>query len=706
VTITRRVVRQRFVAAALALIVAIGVFTTVLVYRQDGPPAVTASSSAPGTRPQALLTAAPQVPAPNRDVAWASTGEAAGSWVSLTWGRATRVGMVRLYSAGDERRAPSSALLTFDDGSSVLATANAEGDTVATFPERTTSHLRITIAGAAPGADSVALAALSVDRSESGGFARASDTGSSRIDTSSGAAHGDDVLRDGDPTAGDAGGEWVAASDDKSPWVRVRWMHPAEVSSVQVLGPAATGVAAGSPAAELSGVVHFDDGSEVVVSGIAGGQDQPTTIAFAPRVVTSARLELMPPVPGADVGLRELRFYGPGMTPPRWPTSAAGYAAKPFTASCGSRPTSAVTPSAGDGLVLLCPSPGSAVSGTTTVRIATTPGLLLQVHAPVIDATSTTPLWRDVATATAGADGQVSVELDTTVMPHGPVTISVQVENASSTALPVQLFNTMGQPIASPGFAPDGLTLQWEDEFNRPLSISASGEDALYAAAKPTAGGMESFGEAAFADPAEGAGTVSTIDGYLRLRAEPTQGRTAAATQGQDHLSGMVSSLDAGGSGFSAQYGYFEARMLGAPGPGSWPAFWTLNTQSVTQDNDVVGEADVVELYGQNPMGSCHSLHHYDPSFKGGERATGKCLIDNGFPDWTTTWHTYGMRIVPDGAVFFIDGVQIADLKDLGRYDEPFFFMLNLALGGGWPVDLSATGGTTDLYVDWVRVYT
>jgi hypothetical protein len=32
--------------------------------------------------------------------------------------------------------------------------------------------------------------------------------------------------------------------------------------------------------------------------------------------------------------------------------------------------------------------------------------------------------------------------------------------------------------------------------------------------------------------------------------------------------------------------------------------------------------------------------------------------------------------------------------------------MVNLALGGGWPVDLSPTGEVSDLYIDWIRVWT
>jgi hypothetical protein len=33
------------------------------------------------------------------------------------------------------------------------------------------------------------------------------------------------------------------------------------------------------------------------------------------------------------------------------------------------------------------------------------------------------------------------------------------------------------------------------------------------------------------------------------------------------------------------------------------------------------------------------------------------------------------------------------------------FFMVNLALGGGWPIDLAAVQDRATAYVDYVRVY-
>jgi hypothetical protein len=36
---------------------------------------------------------------------------------------------------------------------------------------------------------------------------------------------------------------------------------------------------------------------------------------------------------------------------------------------------------------------------------------------------------------------------------------------------------------------------------------------------------------------------------------------------------------------------------------------------------------------------------------------------------------------------------------------SPYFFLIDLATGGGWPEDLSRYNGLADMYVDYVRVY-
>ena len=196
--------------------------------------------------------------------------------------------------------------------------------------------------------------------------------------------------------------------------------------------------------------------------------------------------------------------------------------------------------------------------------------------------------------------------------------------------------------------------------------------------------------------------SVSCLDRHI----EAGHGdRVVNAPWGQQHLSGLLSSLRVGASGFAAQYGYFEVRMTGAPGPGTWPAFWMLNSEAAARDTGTAAEVDAVELYGHNPNGSCHRVHSWGVPGTEGDGLS-DCEQVNGFSDWTMTWHTYGVRIVPGGAVFSIDGVEVASEVGLTHTEQPFFFLVNLALGSGWPVDLSATGGISDLYVDWVRVYT
>lgn len=68
-------------------------------------------------------------------------------------------------------------------------------------------------------------------------------------------------------------------------------------------------------------------------------------------------------------------------------------------------------------------------------------------------------------------------------------------------------------------------------------------------------------------------------------------------------------------------------------------------------------------------------------------------------------WHTYGVDIRPDGLRYYIDGRLVGEAQPVDAASEPMFFLLDLALGGGWPVDLSAVRDRATLYVDWVRVY-
>ena len=142
--------------------------------------------------------------------------------------------------------------------------------------------------------------------------------------------------------------------------------------------------------------------------------------------------------------------------------------------------------------------------------------------------------------------------------------------------------------------------------------------------------------------------------------------------------------------------------MLAPAGTGTWPAFWLLSTRSLTRGDAATGEVDVTELYGHEPRGRCQTVHSWvKPKPK--ERAYCGPLADGG--DFALEWHTYGARVTSTGTTFTVDGRVTAEAPAVAGSDEPFFFLANLAMGGGWPVDLVGTRATSTLYVDHIRVW-
>jgi hypothetical protein len=652
---------------------------------------VTASS---GEDPTGLLNLS------ERRASWRSDGETIGAWVQLTYAEPTRVDRVRLLGPGETAVPPTGVLLLFDGGASLLVTPDEAGDAVVQFPERTVSRVRMTVASVPDGAESVGLAGFSVD-GEADDPPRRGASPAVVGTTSSGADVPAAQLTDGSPAVGDTGDEWTAAEDDESPWAALSWDAPREIASVQVFGPS-TG--SGGDDEPLSGVLRFDDGSSVRVSSITTGDEEATTVAFAPRVASGVRLELERPT-GGVVGLRELVVHEAGTTPPRWPRAGDGYAVEaPDADDCDTSSDPVAEPEPGQ-LTLVCPAPGSAVDEQATVVVAADPGARLEASAWTgvsgIESNAVTV----VATATADEDGLAVLTVDVPGLPSGPLVLAIRsaVDDADL-PLYVQLFNRGGRALNPQGTAPQGMTLQWTEDFNQPVSVTDTGAGADYAARKPDASSSGQFGDAEFSSP--GSGTVATLaDEFLRIRTKPDG--PDSATDGTENIAGMLASTDVSGAGFAAQYGYFETRILGAPGLGTWPAFWMLDTESAARVNDTETEVDAVELYGHNPLGSCHTIHNWGAEQAGQEQdGAPTCIERNGFTDWALAWHTYAVRIVPNAAVFSIDGQVVSTVEGLAGTSRPLFFLVNLALGGGWPIDLSATGGVSDMYVDWVHVYT
>lgn len=190
-------------------------------------------------------------------------------------------------------------------------------------------------------------------------------------------------------------------------------------------------------------------------------------------------------------------------------------------------------------------------------------------------------------------------------------------------------------------------------------------------------------------------------DGSVTLKAE------RKAQGGEAFTSGVIS------SGYSLgkfDGGYFEARMLLPTTPGSWPAFWGL-------DSGWPPEADIMEFplttnSGANgyPNTDYHTAWHYkNPS--GGNSAGAGRVNPSSASALNTAWHTFGMEWVSDtSAAFFFNGTRVSSFSDAAAISQmtSMYLIFNYAVGG-WPGTPSLTqwpaAHSDETKIDWVRVY-
>ncbi len=243
--------------------------------------------------------------------------------------------------------------------------------------------------------------------------------------------------------------------------------------------------------------------------------------------------------------------------------------------------------------------------------------------------------------------------------------------------------------LPPPSLNLDGHRLTFDEDFKGPLSVSAWGPGTRWIAHTPYAG---DFGDAGFADPEKGF-PLTIEDGVLRIEARKV---------GDRWRSGLLSSVDPKGDGFSQKFGYFEMRAKLPKGLGTWPAFWLMGVPQLKEPRDkktlAQVEIDVVEQYGVGPNALHTTLRLWGPGRF--HWAEGDTSIVTGMTDG---FHTYGAMVEEDFITFYYDGVALRNDSTPKEAKVPLYLMVDLALGGGWPID--RTPNPSHLLVDYIRVY-
>jgi beta-glucanase (GH16 family) len=228
-------------------------------------------------------------------------------------------------------------------------------------------------------------------------------------------------------------------------------------------------------------------------------------------------------------------------------------------------------------------------------------------------------------------------------------------------------------------------------------------------------------------DPHAGSGNQE-LETYCGLTGAGQTGICAdwqqnAQMDGQGHL--VISAINSGLGWTSARllslgkfsftYGRAEASIKLPTGRGIWPAFWMMGTDITSVGWPNCGEIDVMEnvLNGLGPSVTRSTVH--GPGYSG----AGGIGYSYNFPSGQridTDYHTYGVIWSPDLIQFYVDdythpffSVRPSDIPAGTHWvfnDQPFFMLLNLAMGGSWPGPPdSSTPNPARMFVDYVRVY-
>lgn len=247
---------------------------------------------------------------------------------------------------------------------------------------------------------------------------------------------------------------------------------------------------------------------------------------------------------------------------------------------------------------------------------------------------------------------------------------------------------------------PPGYTPIWSEDFNQP--VGSAPDPARW---KFNLGNNDGWGNhelETYVDDRE----------HARIVADPAcaDGRALQIQVTSDGAGQYRSARIDTAARVAFRYGYIEARIKVPAGKGLWPAFWMLGDDLGRVGWPGCGEIDIMEHLGREPSVVHGSFH--GPSDKGDCYLTSTATLPNA-KRFADGYHLFALQWSPDSATCLVDGVPYetrrpADLRPGAQwvFNHPFFFILNLAVGGG---DAGAPDADTvfpqAMRVDYIRIY-
>lgn len=235
-----------------------------------------------------------------------------------------------------------------------------------------------------------------------------------------------------------------------------------------------------------------------------------------------------------------------------------------------------------------------------------------------------------------------------------------------------------------------GMKLAWKDEFNGSALNTADWTFEI-------GNGSDGWGNAE--QQYYRTENTSVNDGYLTITAKKE------TFGGYQYTSSRIKTQ----YNKTFKYGRIDIRAKLPKGQGIWPALWMLGANIETVQWPACGEIDIMELVGGGPGkdNTTHGTIHFDNDGTYANVTKSYTLPKGDFYDqfhvFSVIWDETKITWLVDDQEFHTQEISSAARKE---FQEPFFLLFNVAVGGRWPGSPDAT--TTfpqKMMVDYVRVF-
>lgn len=163
------------------------------------------------------------------------------------------------------------------------------------------------------------------------------------------------------------------------------------------------------------------------------------------------------------------------------------------------------------------------------------------------------------------------------------------------------------------------------------------------------------------------------------------------------------------------KYGKFEIKAKFPKGQGLLPALWLMpNDENLYGQWPKCGEIDMAEVLGHEPEKLYGTIHYGEPHAE----SQGSYTLEQG--TFADDYHLFSIEWEPGEIRYYVDGKLYHKVNDWytkveggdeitypAPFDQPFYLICNLAVGGNWPgnPDETTDFNNVEFKVDYIKAY-